>query len=370
MPYDELMPADRPVASEAGHSQSAELKCGDRAADLLRRWLQLSELERRAFDVLCREISATSDLVETSTEDLSRRFKELAEGSQRQSALLGDVVAAAEKVVVGERTLSIGDVTGLVEGLLGKVIDTILLLNKFAGTMVQALDEVSKQVDDTVKSIAQIEQINRQTNFLALNATIEAQRAGDAGRTFMVVATEVRGLSRTTNALAETMRRQITDVASGVQRGHAILKQIVTIDLSEHMKARGQLDEMMRGLTEQNRKFSSVLAEVAAASASQSDTVSKMITGVQFQDRAKQHLDHVVDTLAILGKALASLQQETRAQAAAQDWNGQIDRRWLNEILENFSLSEMRKRFVAQVVRDEVASPAIPQAAVGTVEMF
>ena len=69
--------------------------------------------------------------------------------------------------------------------------------------LTQAAQKIG-QVVDLINAIAS------QTNLLALNATIEAARAGDAGRSFAVVASEVKNLAVQTAKATEEISGQIT----------------------------------------------------------------------------------------------------------------------------------------------------------------
>ncbi|MFD1803998.1 PAS domain-containing protein [Mixta tenebrionis] len=61
------------------------------------------------------------------------------------------------------------------------------------------------QIVDTIRSIAS------QTNLLALNAAIESARAGAHGRTFSVVANEVRSLAASINQATSEIERMVRD---------------------------------------------------------------------------------------------------------------------------------------------------------------
>ncbi|TMM49878.1 methyl-accepting chemotaxis protein [Qipengyuania marisflavi] len=81
------------------------------------------------------------------------------------------------------------------------LLDLVETLATHVTGFAAAMDQVKRCSKD-------IEQIAETTNILALNATIEAMRAGDAGRTFAVVANEVKTLAGETRKATD----EISDV--------------------------------------------------------------------------------------------------------------------------------------------------------------
>ena len=78
-----------------------------------------------------------------------------------------------------------------------------------AAERIQRLGDVSERAGGVVKAISAVA---RRTHLLALNAAIESARAGEAGRAFQVVATEVRSLARQTSEAAESVTRTLEEV--------------------------------------------------------------------------------------------------------------------------------------------------------------
>ena len=322
--------------------------------ELLGRWIGFADLQRHTMEVLRGEVERTSGLVEDATLDLSRRFRELAETAREQSRRVDEIVAVARFIEIDGAKVPLDELVINMQQMISEMIANIVNLSMKAMSMVYLLDDVQKDVTELEKSISDIDSINRQTNFLALNATIEASRAGEAGRTFAVVANEVRLLSKTTSALAKRMRDKVTAVVNGVRQGHDILRTIANTDMSPQMLAKERVDKTMDSLVEQTNHFQSVLEGTAASSEELSTVIGRMVTGMQFQDLTKQRLEHVADSMTVMSGGLEDLLARTRAAIPAHI-EIPFPKEWIYQLLGRYTLTEMRQRFVRRLLLEGTA---------------
>jgi methyl-accepting chemotaxis protein len=325
--------------------------------ELLQRWMSLAAMQQRVIQALVTEIAQTSGFVETEADALSGRFQRLAVSAEQQTARVESLTNLATGIEVEGKIVPIEEITGLLEGTLGDVVEKILHLSKDSMSMVYALDELKTNVERVEKCMAQLDSVNSTTNMLALNARIEAERAGTSGLAFRVVADEVRELSKLTQGLAASMRGELKGLTDGIAHGQATLQRVATIDLSDNILAKERLGVLMKGLIRRSTSLGTIVADAVNEAAMISADVDGMVTGIQFQDRTRQRLEHVIDTLHVIDQALDEIKSSS-ATTLPELANAVPDVEWVKKLLERFTMSEMRARFVAQLLDGE--RPADP----------
>ena len=132
-------------------------------------------------------------------------------------------------------------IEGTISGFKGLTELVVHLSERMAG-FATAMNQV-QTVSSTIETIA------RKTNMLALNATIEAARAGDAGRSFAVVAAEVKKLAHDTRAATSQIALTIGELT---REAGAVTSEIKTgVERSRAAQAGfGQISETVAEVTE------------------------------------------------------------------------------------------------------------------------
>ncbi len=136
------------------------------------------------------EVSSTVMNVNESTARIDNNVIELANASDDlldYAAQMRDRAEALERTAIDNKQ------------------NTSVVINEIIDTLKKAIED-SKSVDRVNDLTNEILNISSQTNLLALNASIEAARAGDAGRSFAVVADEIRQLADSSREAANNIQ--------------------------------------------------------------------------------------------------------------------------------------------------------------------
>jgi methyl-accepting chemotaxis protein len=152
-------------------------------------------------------------------------------------------------------------------------------------TLAASIDEIGAMVD-------LIASISGQTRTLALNANIEAVRAGEHGRGFGVVATEVKTLAAQTAEATEKIRTQIADIQAKSDRGLNSIDEMgkttsevveiataISASTEEQTLATQEIARTMQSVTDATVAVSSdaaAVTEVANDSGRSAEDVAKM----------------------------------------------------------------------------------------------
>ena len=154
----------------------------------------------------------------TKTADYTQQLSStVAAASEQASANVQSVASATE-----EMTSSVNEISRQVQDS-AKIAGEAVKQAQQTDARITELSQAAGRIGDVVKLITAIAE---QTNLLALNATIEAARAGEAGRGFAVVASEVKALAAQTAKATEEIGAQIAGMQTATQESVAAIKEI------------------------------------------------------------------------------------------------------------------------------------------------
>lgn len=290
----------------------------------------IGSYETYDFSELPLPIRRSLELLKERDKNLSQQKLEQATNMSMKSC---DVMASVSRIVisVGEATENTNQMTRSVSSLEGSIDEITDFSNKSVATMTstaesseesarciakvkQSSDDLTQKISNIIENVSSlssttdqisgfieiVDEIAEQTNLLALNATIEAARAGDAGRGFSVVASEVKSLAEQSQKATEDIRSRIENLMSEVSEiSTAVDNMSVAVSDSESLTEEAQIKiNEVSGLVQEN---SQMMGEIATSLNEQSvvaKNIARDVEQISGEMNSAKERAQIVATLA------------------------------------------------------------------------
>jgi methyl-accepting chemotaxis protein len=212
-----------------------------------------------------------AEQVSSASAQISQASQQVAQGSSEQASGIEEASSSLEEIA--SMTKQNANNAEETNRLMAEAADNITKGEGCMKRLAGAIKEMKRSSDASSKIAKTSDEIAFQTNLLALNAAVEAARAGDAGKSFAVVAGEVRNLARRAGEASRNTAAMIEGSIKSADQGVSVthetgmaLKEMVTI----------------------MRKAASLISEIAEASKEQAHGIEQVATAVARMNQVTQ----------------------------------------------------------------------------------
>lgn len=228
-------------------------------------------------DLMFAQISQIADSVTLGTDSIASAAKLLAESCTEQATAIIDLQDDIKNT--NQLTKENADNAAHASDLSDSIHNEVVVSKEKMQELVHAMKAIYDASEKVSGVIANIESLAKQTNLLAINATIEAKRAGEAGKSFAVVAASVKDLADKSALSATQTKSLIDDTIAKAKRGSQLSDETYTtfetimdslqqiIDVSDKIAKSGAVQhENMESIANDIDEISRIVSSNAASS--------------------------------------------------------------------------------------------------------
>lgn len=221
-----------------------------------------------------KEIKESTNVLNDSVNDLASSSKEVSSTSNQQAAGVKEIVSTMEDSDAMSKTIQqkVSDVAHLTDSTRENVKQGFTVIKASNEKMseikntnaktIEGIKSLSEQIKSIWEIVNIINAIADQTKIIAFNAELEASAAGDAGKNFEIVASEIRRLADNT----VTSTREIKDKINEIQKSSDDLifaSESGTIRIDEGLDLSRQTSNIFTDILEFSEKSANSSHEIA-----------------------------------------------------------------------------------------------------------
>jgi methyl-accepting chemotaxis protein len=273
---------------QEGHfGQKIDIPTHDEFQDLSEAFNSMTDRMR----AMARQLSDSSHKIAESSSIVLSISKEQAATSSQQSVSVTETTATMEELTSTSRYIA--ENSESVVTIANQTHDISKTAADLSRTAREKMDEIRQKSDEDIAGISElnkkmqkindvmgiINNITEQTKLISFNAALEATSAGEAGRRFAIVASEIRRLAETVAESTEEIKTTVSEVRSAMD------------NIVKNTKEGGQL---IREGVDQVEKINDVLENILKAAQNTADSAKQISMSTQQQLTASEQ---VVTTL-------------------------------------------------------------------------
>lgn len=239
--------------------------------------------------------------LQSSSENLGRIAGEASQGASTAGSASQEASSNVDHVAnaAGELTAASREISTQVHKASESVTQCMLVAEQ-ADQDISSLANLAERIGaivDIINSIAE------QTNMLALNATIESARAGEAGRSFAVVANEVKALAGQTAKATDEISEQVQAIQTATQQAVGSIRTI-TAQVSD---IQGRTTAIAAAVEEQEASTHEISRAISLASDGSNQVASSVTTMSHSVDQTSQEAGQLRMTSDMLAEVAGNL---------------------------------------------------------------